>query len=57
MSKNLNKIFGPNMKHLPVFKALHGDDPRVEHLPHVDDPQVQSGTTFFVFKAPHRDDP
>ena len=54
-------IFGSNLEHLPVFKPLResnpeqllvlkdlsGDDPRVEHLQRMDDPQVQSGTTFF----------
>ena len=30
---------------LPVFKAPREDNPQVEHLPCVDNPQVQSGTT------------
>ena len=56
--KKLNKIFGSDLKHLLVFKALSksnpeqllvfrahsGDDPRVKHLPRVDNPQVQFGT-------------
>ena len=49
--KSKQIMFGSNLKHLPVFKALHGDDPSVEHLPCVDIPQVQSGTTP-CFKAP-----
>ena len=31
---------------IPFYKALRGDDPQVEHLPRMDDPQVQSGTTL-----------
>ena len=46
VSRKLNKIFGSYLEHLPVFKA-----PRVEHLPRVADPRVQSGTTA-CFKAP-----
>ena len=51
------------MEHLPVFKALReynpekllvfrapsGNNPQVKHLPHVDNPQVQSGTNNSSF--------
>ena len=45
LCQKLNKIFWSNLEALPVFKALCWDDPRVEHLPRIDDPQVKSGTT------------
>ena len=45
MCKKLIKIFGSDLEHLPVFKALRGHNPRVEHLPRVDNPCVQSGPT------------
>ena len=45
VSKKLNKIFGSDLEHLPVFKALRGDNSRVKHLPCMEDPRVQSGTT------------
>ena len=43
VSKKLNKIFGSDLEHLPVFKCLRRDDARVEHVPDVDNPRVQSG--------------
>ena len=43
--KNSQLFSGSDLKHLPIFKALCGDNPWVEHLPRVDNPQVQSVTT------------
>ena len=48
-------IHESNPKHLIVFKAPCGDDPRVQHLPHREDPRVQSRTTLCL-KVPCGDD-
>ena len=59
VSKKLNKIFGSNLEHLRIFKALRGADPEqnagtihepnredlpIFKVPRGDDPQFQSGT-------------
>ena len=46
MCQKTKKILGSNLEHLPVVKALRGDDQWFEHLPHREDPQVLSGTTL-----------
>ena len=35
--QKVSKIFGSDLEHHPVFKALRGNDPRVKHLTRVDD--------------------
>ena len=43
VSKKVNKLFGSDLEHLYLFKALQEDDPRDKHLPGVDNLLVQSG--------------